>query len=702
MEGRLKRIFIGLLLTFLGMSIKAQNPPKPTIPMEELIERLFAVQDEDLDYESIYEVLFQLYQNPIDINEADAEVLQATYLLSPHQVSELLNYRNQHGKLISLYELQAIPGFDLQTINQILPFVQLNQASKNQQSFWKRVSQEEQAYVLFRSRRIWETRRGFTAPDTSSTGALSTRYLGDPNDLYLRWRIQHPRDFSMGMTLDKDAGEQFIWDRPTARYGFNFVSFHLIRYHVGKWKTISLGDYQASFGQGLVFGAGYALGKGAETVPTIRKSSFGILPYTAALEFGFFRGLGATYSYKDWEFSLLSSYAPRDGRIAESLDSLSQEDLTVSSLNQSGLHRTVSELSTKNQLRELSLGANVQYRHPSNRLTVGVNYLLTEFDHEWIRNPTIYNQYEFQGKNNQIASMYVNYNWKNFFLFGEKARSISGGMGTVIGFVSSLHKQVDLSFLWRKYDKDFHTFYGNSFAESTRPINEQGSYLGLEIRPTTPWKLNFFYDFFRFPWLKYRVYAPSKGYEWLARVTYRPNRTIQAYLQVREEQKDRNNPNSGEPSLAYQTSAFTRFNGTLNLDYQVNRNLSIRSRIQWSQIHHLNEKNPGFLILQDVKYGGENWKLTARYTLFDTQDYDSRIYAFENHVLWTFSVPAFFGQGQRYYLTGEYDLSRKITVYGRIARTSYTDREQISSGLQTIEENTQTESTFMIRYFINR
>lgn len=692
-----------MLLSFiLTNPVYGQAPPRANFNLDELIERLFPVQDDDLDYESIYEVLFQLYQNPIDINKADMETLQSTFLLNPLQINEFLQYRAEMGPFLSLFELQAIPGFDQATIESLLPFLTLNPSIKREKSFWKRVSEEEQAYLIFRTRRVWETRRGFTAPDTSSTGRISTRYLGDPNDIYLRWRIQHAKDFSMGMTLDKDPGEKFTWDPKTARYGFNFLSFHLTRYQVGKWKTISLGDFQASFGQGLVFGAGYSLGKGAETVPTVRRSSVGIIPYTAALEFGFFRGIGSTYTHKNWEFSFIGSFAPKDGRLAESLDSLNREEFRISSFNQSGLHRTPSELSTKNQFKELSVGGNIQLKVPSKRLSSGVNFLHTSFDNEWRRDPRPYNQFEFAGKSNQVGSVYLNYNWRNFFLFGETAYSSSGGNGTVLGFISSLSNRLDFSFLWRNYDRNFHSFYGNAFSENTRPINERGTYLGFEFRPNKAWRINAYYDLFKFPWLKYRVYAPSAGYEWLARISYRPTRTLTAFIQFREEQKDRNASDSGEPNLPYLVLPIKRSNGILSLEYQLSKEVFIRSRILWSQVQMDGLKSKGFLILQDLKWDKNRWKFTARYSLFDTDDYDSRLFAFENNVLWTFSIPAFFGQGKRSYLVSEYTVNSQIRLYLRIARTSYTDRERIGSGLQTIEGSTLTESSFLIRYLFHR
>lgn len=679
-----------------------QVPPRPEIDPKTFVERLFPVPEEDLDYESIYEVLFQLYLNPIDINRADAEVLQATYLLNPAQISNLISYRNKFGALISLYELQAVPGFDLNTIDRILPFVTLGESLNRSQNFLTRLKNEEQSYLLFRHRRIWETRRGFTEPDTSSSGAISSRYIGDPNEFYLRFRIQHSRDFSLGITLDKDPGEQFTWDTKTARYGFNFFSFHFTRYFVGKWKIISLGDFQASFGQGLVFGAGYTLGKGAETVPTIRRSSFGILPYTAALEFGFFRGVGATYQLKNWQMSLISSFVPRDGRSQAELDSVGNEQSIISSFNQSGLHRTQSELSTKSRFSELSLGGNTQYSHPSGKFQAGTNILFTRFNQTWIRDSQVYNQFEFAGQSNAVGSLYFNYNWKNFYLFGESAISQSGGKGTVLGFVSSLSKQVDFSLLWRKYDRDFHSFFSNGFAESTRPYNEQGVYMGIELRPSTRWKINGYYDYFRFPWLKYRIYAPSAGSEWIARITYRPSRNLSAFIQIREEKKDRNIPDSGEPNLTYRVLPLTKINGLLSLEYQVTKSLFLRSRILFSRVDFNSEKTKGFMILQDVQYGQQRWRITSRIALFDAENYDNRLYAFENNVLWTFSIPAFSGQGLRYYLIGQYNFSPRLTSYIRFARTSYTDRESISSGLQTIEGPRQTETTILLRYMLHR
>src|SRR5690606_16716386 len=218
------------------------------------------------------------------------------------------------------------PELDLKIIYQLLPFVTVDDGEqKSNQSFSKRVLSEKNAYFMFRQRRVWETRRGFTPPDTLGTGDLTSRYLGDPIDLYARFRMQHNKDFSLGFTLDKDAGEEFIWDPSTRRYGFNFLSYHFTLYQKGRWKTIALGDYQAQYGQGLVFGSGYSAGKGSETITTVRRSSTGFRPYTSVMEVGFFRGGAVTYSIKNFEISALYSNSPRDGKIQIQLDTLENQ-----------------------------------------------------------------------------------------------------------------------------------------------------------------------------------------------------------------------------------------------------------------------------------------------------------------------------------------------------------------------------------------
>ncbi|MFM2249245.1 MAG: hypothetical protein RLZZ358_172, partial [Bacteroidota bacterium] len=391
----MKQVFSLVLLLLFSLPIFGQDRTPIPLDIQQLMERLFPVQEEEVDYEALYELLTELYQNPLDINRVSGEELAGTYLLSPPQIQAFLDHRSQSGEFLSLYELQSLPHWDSATLDTILPFLTLETEKSSPKSFLERLRSEENSYLLFRHRRTLELRRGY---QNDSTVNPNSRYLGDQNDLFLRFRIQHAKDFSLGFLLEKDAGEALVWDPKTSRYGFNFASFHHTRYNLGKWKTLSLGDFQASFGQGLVFGAGFSLGKGAETVPTVRRSTLGILPYTSSLESGFFRGIGITRQLGSWQSTLLFSSIGKDGRLATQLDAVGNSSQELTSLSQTGLHRSQSELSTKNQIRETNLGTNIQYQARSGKWSAGINALHTQLSIPWIRTPNRYNQFEFSGR----------------------------------------------------------------------------------------------------------------------------------------------------------------------------------------------------------------------------------------------------------------------------------------------------------------
>ena len=691
------RWLIGFLI--LSFPTVAQEKATAVLDIQQLMERLFPIQEEDLDYEALYELLLELYQNPLDINRVTTDELQATYLLTPPQIQALIDHRKTWGEFLSVYELQTLPNWDSTTLVTILPFLSLERAKNSSKSFFERLRSEENNFLVFRHRQTLEQRQGFNKSD--STLNPTSRYLGDPNDLFLRFRVQHAKDFSLGFILEKDAGEVLTWDPKTSRYGFNFASFHLTRYGLGKWKTISLGDFQASFGQGLVLGAGFSLGKGAETVPTVRRSSLGILPYTASIETGFFRGIGLTRQMGPWQSSLLISSIGKDGRVKELSDSLGLAEQTLTSLSQTGLHRSLTELSTKNQVRETNLGSNFQYSAMAGRWSAGLNFLHSQFSIPWIRNATSYNAFDFSGQSNQVGSIYANLSWKNFALFGESARSSSQGQGTVLGLVSSLSRTVDFSLLWRSYDRHFHSLYATAFAEGTRPSNERGVYLGFQLKPSATLKLNAYVDFFTFPWLKFRVSTPSNGQEWLLRWSYQPQKNRTVLIQFKQERKMRNLSEVGEFTPTQQVGTILKSQAQGSLELNISTELTSRSRILWNQVFFNHKKTQGWMLIQECSYSSGNWKLTARMALFDTETFDNRLYAYEQNAVGTFAIPAFSGRGSRQYLLAQYRIHSRLTAYFRIAQTIYTDREAISSGMQEISGPKQTDTVLLLRYALH-
>ena len=310
-----------LVIFFISSSLLfAQDYPRQKIEIDAYIDDLFQQQDEGVNYELLYENLVNYYQNPIDLNKADYEELSTLLVLSDRQIKSLLAHREKNGKILSIYELQSIEGFDLNTIFSMLPFMAVDDVNMNIDAgpLWKRMLTEDNNSLIIRTERTLEAQKGYN-PVPKDDGTLPTHYLGSPWKQYLRYRVSHKNDFSFGLLAEKDKGEEFTWDPATKRYGMDFYSFHFHTYNKGRFKKIAIGDFQMQEGQSLIFAGGFLINKSPETINSIRRTSVGIRPYTSAIEGGFFRGAAATYKINDrLDFTLMGSRKKIDVTILES------------------------------------------------------------------------------------------------------------------------------------------------------------------------------------------------------------------------------------------------------------------------------------------------------------------------------------------------------------------------------------------------
>lgn len=691
MKGLRMTIVATLCLIGLSKSLFAQN--NTDFNLESFIEELFDLQEADIDYEDLYESLLLLYQNPLNINEASTDELKSLYVLSNQQIVNLQTYIKVNGKLLTLYELQLIEGFDFATLEKIKPFISVNakDALKDKRPLLQRILEERNHYIISRYERGIEEKRGYSPKINEN----DNRYLGSADKLYLRYRVSKAGDFSIGFTMEKDAGEALVWRPKNKQYGMDFWSFHMMLENQGKWRKLIIGDYQLQFGQGLLYGAGISVGKGSETVNTASRVTLGIRPYSSVLESGFLRGLASTYTLtKEINLTTFVSKLAQDASI-QSGDDSEEFSQFFSSIQSSGLHRTANELSNKKSVTETVFGANINYK-PADRAEAGLTITSNHFSTPILRRPDAINLFEFKGRTNANFGLYGKYDWRQFSFFGETAVSKSGGIGAVGGFSTSLSPRIAFAMLLRSYDRDFHTFRGTAFAEGSRNINESGVYWGLKYTLNRQLYLTAYYDTYHFPWLRFRADAPSFGNDYLIRINYNPRGRTKIYFQFRNETKGVNasenelNNNLILPGTKKQYLA--------NLEFAANNVLSFKSRIQASNFSLNGDFNAGYAFIQDAVLKKNNWVLSGRIALFDTDGGNNRQYAYEKDVLYAFSIPAYGGKGIRNYILIQYEASRKLEFWCRIARTTYYDRSTIGTGLETVDGNKDTDIKLQIRY----
>ncbi len=650
-----------------------------------IVEELVGNQDEDLDYETIYEHILQTLSNPINLNTVTRDELGQLQILTENQISEIIEHRRTSGLLVSIYELQSLKSFSQTNLDQFRYLFFVGDPSQDlNKKFLNRIRKQGNHYFITRAEQTLENKAGFTTSVDSAR-----RFSGSPLKVYSRFRSNRTKDYSIGFTLEKDAGEKLSWQPSKSQYGFDFLSYHLQVQNKGRIKNLVLGDYQLQVGQGLIFAGGFGLGKGGETVTTTRRSNIGIMPYTSVNENGFFRG-GAFKLQLSRHLAATMLYSNIKRDAAEN-----QEESTVSSFQLSGFHRNSAELATRKVLYEYNNGLVLQYS--ANNLEAGVVAHRISFSQPIVRKPNAFNQFAFAGRELITSGVFLNYQFQNFNFFGEVARNQSGGTGLVAGVLTSLHRQLDASILLRRYGKNYYSFYSNAFSENTQPQNETGFYWGLKYQLNRQYTFSTYCDLFQFPWLGFRRYSPTTGHEYLLKVNYQPNRKTVISIQFRQENKDRN---LARENMIYSVSPGKRNNIWVKMNYAISSSLSMKSQLQWNSYSIGGETSEGFVLIQDASYTIGKFQITGRHGIFDASNFDNRTYAYENDAFMSFSIPAYFGIGIRNYIMLEYKINRELSIWLRYARTQYSNKTEISSDVEKINGNIKKDVKFqaLIRF----
>ncbi|MES1215723.1 MAG: helix-hairpin-helix domain-containing protein [Bacteroidota bacterium] len=677
----MKKLLVIIFAIQYSLFTCAQDIPPAT---EQQLENQTDADQGETEDDTYLQDLEQFRKTPINLNTADADDLKQLRIITDLQIENLISYRNLFGKFITIYELQAVPAWDVNTIRKLLPFVTIAAPISLAEEAGRRFRDGDHS-LLLRVTQVLEKSKGF---DKSTTG---TKYLGSPQKILFRYRYTYKNLLQFGLTGDKDAGEQFFKGKQNK--GFDFYSFHLFARKIGIIQSLALGDYTVNMGQGLIQWQGLAFKKSVDVMGVKRQSAI-LRPYSSAGEFYFNRGAGITIKKERIEATAFVSVRKLSANFVA--DTVNNEDF-ISSFLTSGYHRTSSEAEDKNSLTQTSYGGNITYR--GNRWHIGVNGIYYNFSLPVQKRDEPYNLYAISGKNWYNLSMDYSYTYKNLHLFGEAAIDKNSNKAFINGLLISVDPRVDISVVHRAIDASYQAVNGNAFTENTYPTNETGLYAGVTIRPANSWRLDIYGDVYKFSWLKYLVDAPSSGRDYLAQLTYTPNKQVEVYSRFKNETKQANQ--SDNTTVTNYLVSIPKKNWRTQISYKINTSIALRNRVEllwYDNKEASNEK--GFLSFFDFIYKPmlKPYSGVLRLQYFETDGYNSRIYAYENDVLYSYSIPAFFDKGFRYYLTLNYDLSKKISFWLRIAQTIYKDKKSVGSGLDEIEGNKRSELKLQARW----
>ena len=648
--------------------------------MEEVLEDLSVNNDinnsvNSLNWENELEELSNRLQEPVNLNSATREQLEQFPFLSDIQIEHLLAYIYIHGQMETIYELQLVEELDRQTIQYLLPFVCIK-AINNEPAFrWKTMLKDAGRYgkneVLTRLDIPFYKRKGY-----------EHTYLGPSVYNSVKYTFRYRDQLYAGGVAEKDAGEPFAALHNS--YGYDYYSFYLLLQNCGRLKSLAVGNYRLSFGQGLVMSTDYLMGK------TIYASSFnnrstGIKRHSSTDEYNYFRGVATTVALtKRLSVSAFYSHRNMDGVVT---------DGEITSVYKTGLHRSRKEADKKNLLTSQLTGGNVSYQQ--NHIRLGITGVYYVFNRPYEPELTGYSKYNIHGNHFYNLGIDYAYRWRRFSFQGETAIG-KQGWASLNRLQYSPVQDIQFMLIHRFYSYDYWAMYAHSFGEGSTVQNEQGYYVGLETTPFSHWRFFVSFDLFSFPWKKYRINKPSRGTDGLIQATFTPRTNLSMYLKYRYKQKERDLTGSKG------TLTLPIFHHQLRyrLNYSLNDVFSSRTTLDYNHFHSQDRAaTKGYQVTQMISSQLPWTRLFAdvQGSYFSTDDYDSRVYVSEKGLLYTFYTPSFQGRGFRCAVRLRYEPNEHWMFITKFGETVYLDRNEIGSGNDLIFGNKKADVQMQLR-----
>ena len=647
----MKRYSIILFIVFLpvwSFSQETNLSERITSIAEEL-----AADEEDPEAVSVFiDRLNELAENPVKINSAREEEISRLFFLSDFQVKALSDYAHSSGQIVSVYELANIPGFDRETVEMIIPFITLQFKQKNDSDSVR-----------------W--RNSIISNFSVRSGNNDSSLLGSNWRILTKYKFT-AGGFSGGATIEKDPGEKFFTGSPPLP---DFFSGHISYSGNGVIKRVIVGDYSARFGQGTNINTG--IRKGISLVsPGYMSASDEIKPYTSTDENKFFRGMAAEFSIKDLDLSIFFSKNFSDATITASPDSSGDY---IENFYTAGVHNTPSLLQKKDVLYKLTSGLAVSYNF--NNLKVGLVWSDTRLSLplELIGNdPEKIN--DFTGNRNTLYTLYYNSFIKKILLYGEFSADNNKKYAFVQGLSFRPSDRLTISFMFRNYNPGYTTFFGQGAGVGSKTTNEKGFMGSFSYEAARHLFISGGCDIQHFPWLKYRSSAPSMGVRKEIKARYLASERVifDASYTYRLSMVD----NAETQGIPIQDKVIAR-SIKASSRYSIHENLTLGIRIDYKVTNP--GRSNGFSLFQELNYTFRHLPLTiwARYCIFNTHDWSSRIYTYENDLLYSYSIPALYGEGSRSYIMVKW----KIADYAEL-RVKYGITSSIAPGkpLANMEE----------------
>jgi hypothetical protein len=589
----------------------------------------------DEDDAMIIDHLKMLEEHPLDINTVTREGLAIFPFLNEMQIDTLLSNRPYRH----LSEVASIISPDI--FQALAPFITI-----------KKRYRTPKGNVTTRLCAIPENMRGYR----------EKYYLGSKYDLYGRIRFAMGDDITCGLLSHKDAGERSATDHYT---GF-------VQWDSGHHRLIA-GTYTLHYGEGLALSHGWYGGRSSYPIAPLKTTKWTGKSFLSSSENKGFAGIfwetiwGSRLILSGFYSHTLLDAIPADNRAG------------VTGLDRDGYHRTETEANRKDLLLKTAYGGSMVLRLNS-RSRVGLSHIRSNYKPDFICDKQQYELFNVLHNRVNISSLYYDISLMHITMSGELALSSTRSIAQQYGFVLSDDKW-SLGGKWWHIPNSYHAPDGQAFLNAApAPHGIQGYYCGISGSVASGITFNGYWQIENRLWRSYFSELPTQKKWYFLQLAIRIDRETDIALHYRH-------------ALTELSRHALRF----QYDKKISSRLSLQGRFE--NVFETLAHKEGINLYQDLKIRLLTAiYLQARYSSFQTADYDVRIYEYENDLPGCYSMYALYGRGNKCYLILRWQPAEFLTIWLKYRRLYFDGVETIGTGFAEIQGDIRRDIRVQVQF----
>ncbi|QZT36428.1 helix-hairpin-helix domain-containing protein [Halosquirtibacter xylanolyticus] len=590
------------------------------------------------------------YFNPISINQANRETLLQIPLFNAMDIQTLLDYRQKHGYIYTINELEVLLHLDPLT-SDLLSFLI--------------------SFHLPNAKKSPRKLKGYSAV-TLSNKKRSNKVSFEGFDKYKkqeRLYIEKGK-WSLKAIGESDYGETKIFhDHLSAT----------LQYKGQKTQWI-IGDFKPNYGQGVSFSTSSFFS--SNTPDGIINNVNKIQSHALAEENNFFRGIAITQ--KVGAFKLIGYYSQksRDAYIRDK-----DTEPFFSSTSSDGIHISQSQIAKHNALEEKAKGAALEYSNKNVKI-IGY-YHNGSYSVPLKKLNAITSEYLPSIDNFNIYGAAYHIYLKKFHLFGEVAWDPYQQIGQIHGIYGAILPHLHTTIGYRSYPITFYAPYGNAYAVHSSCKNEKGPFIINNFEMSRKFKIQNTLSYFNeIRPIDLQDQENKNSMKITTTINYLKSSSTS--LQLKHQWKSyhrsyKRNHRAYPYSYTYQN---IRIKGSK----EISSKCTINTEFQWTTLQkdELSEQGLlGRIYAKILLFPKSTTYIQA--ALFDTDSFQSRLFTYEQDLRYNFSCPSYYGKGQHFFILERLELTPWCQISTKIAWTEFTKTKKLNQN-KTIEEKEKINS----------